>query len=81
MQTCHVSEPNEVLESINTLFNDNGTNRCDTFKDFKHSNVESSATNEKEYIETIFQFTDLPEINTVYEENIVQFQIKCNFCL
>ena len=49
VQTFHVSEPNEVLESINTLFNDNGTNRCDTFKDFKHSNVESSATNETEY--------------------------------
>ena len=81
MQTCHVSEPNEVLESINTLFNDNGTNRCDTFKDFKHSNVESSATNETEYLETIFEFTDLPEINTVDEENIVQLQRKCNFCL
>ena len=54
VQTHHVSEPKEVLESINTLLNDNGTNRCNTSKESKRSNIKSSTKNEKEYLETIF---------------------------
>ena len=81
MKVQTISEPNEVLDSISLLFNDNGTKKCDTSKNFKHPNVKSSATNEKEYLETVFEFTNLPEINTIDEENIVQLQRKCNFCL
>ena len=81
MKVQTISEPNEVLDSISLLFNDNGTKKCDTSKNLKHPKVKSSATNEKEYLETVFEFTDLPEINTIDEENIVQLQRKCNFCL